>query len=54
LHDLASAEPDRADSMEAFLRQAIAEMESRSIRVETTRTMTDEELEALRSLGYVN
>ena len=54
LRDLASAEPDRADSMEAFLRQAIAEMKSRSIRVETTRTMTDEELEALRSLGYVN
>lgn len=51
--DLAGAESERADAMEAELRAWVRAMEARSSRSEGTRTLTDEELEALRSLGYI-
>jgi arylsulfatase A-like enzyme len=51
--DLAATESERADELEARLRQWIAEMEARSAGSEVTRTLSDEGIETLRSLGYI-
>jgi arylsulfatase A-like enzyme len=53
VRDLVLAEPDRTDSMEVLLREAIAGMEARATRSEVTRTLSDQEMETLRSLGYL-
>ena len=52
-NDLAERETRLADEMEWGLRESIIEMEARSKRTEVTRAISDEELQTLRSLGYL-
>jgi hypothetical protein len=53
LRDLSTEEVLRADSLEDSLRSSIREMESRSTPSEVRRSLSDEEVRILRTLGYV-
>jgi len=52
--DLAAREPERADALERALRAQIALGEAQRVPTERTGTLSPQELQHLRDLGYVN